>query len=131
MIQKYVDRFIAKKSNLREVFSAKHPEDYKEIVKAVVNMISEDEYEDPCPERIVCVDHGDYQGTLVFVIASGGYQPSTYFYVKIAYGSCSGCDTLEGIRDYDSDKPTTEQVDDYVKLALHVVQELKEMGGEV
>ena len=33
--------------------------------------------------------------------------------MKVGYGSCSGCDTLEGIRYYNDDKPTEEQVRDY------------------
>ena len=48
--------------------------------------------------------------------------------MKVGYGSCSGCDTLEGIRHYNDDKPTEEQVRDYMTLALHIVQGMKRMG---
>jgi len=128
MIQKYVDRFMAGQESLRAAFAAKHPAvNYAEIVKQVVTVLREDEYEDPDPERIHTIDDGDYQGTLLFVIGVGGYQPSTYFYVKIAYGSCSGCDTLAGIHDSGSSgEPATEaQIADYMTLALHIVQGLK------
>lgn len=50
--------------------------------------------------------------------------------MKVGYGSCSGCDTLEAIRDYSSEKPTPEQVKDYMALALHIVQGLKKMGDD-
>ena len=66
----------------------------------------------------------------MFVIAARGYQPSDYWYVKISYGSCSGCDTLEAIRAYSDDPPTPEQIDDYLTLALHIVQGLKKMGDD-
>jgi hypothetical protein len=136
MIQKFVNRFMAAESVLREGFAAKHPE-YIDIVKAVVSVIGEKSayvdaaaYEEPDATRIHQIDDGSYQGTLIFVIASVGYQPWKYWYVKVGYGSCSGCDTLEGIRDYEDGPPTKEQVDAYMTLALHIVQGLKSMQTE-
>ena len=64
------------------------------------------------------------------MIAAGGYQPWEYWYVKVGYGSCSGCDTLEGIRDYPDEPPTKEQIDAYMTLALHIVQGFKSMQTE-
>jgi hypothetical protein len=131
MIQKFVNRFMAAESVLREKFAAKHPDAYIDIVKAVVSVIGEEgAYGEPDATRIHEINDGDYQGTLVFVIAAEGYQPSDYWYVKVGYGSCSGCDTLEGIRDYLDDPPTKEQIDAYMTLALHIVQGLKSMQTE-
>lgn len=131
MIQTFVDRFIDAKPKLAEAFKAKTPSDYSEIVKAVIEVIRGDsEYDSPDPERIHRIDDGDYQGTLVFVVAAGGYQPSDYWYVKVSYGSCSGCDTLEALRDYSDSPPSDSQIDGYVTLALHIVQGLKKMGDE-
>lgn len=135
MIQEFVDRFMAEKDGFRARLSQRQPEDYREIVKMVIEAIGDDRadnpYEDtPDPERIHTIDDGEYQGTLVFVIAARGYQPSDYWYVKISYGSCSGCDTLEAIRAYSDDPPTPEQIDDYLTLALHIVQGLKKMGDD-
>jgi hypothetical protein len=131
MIQKFVSRFMAAESVLREKFAAKHPDAYIDIVKAVVSVIGEEgEYGEPDATRIHQIDDGDYQGTLVFVIAAKGYQPSAYWYVKVGYGSCSGCDTLEGIRDYEDGPPTKEQLDAYMTLALHIVQGFKSMQTE-
>jgi len=133
MIQQFVDRFMAKKGEVRAQFAKKQPDNYAEIVKMVVGVIGEDkDYADdnPDPERIHAIDDGDYQGTLLFVIGATGYQPNDYWYVKVSYGSCSGCDTLEGIRSYDDDPPTEEQINDYMALALHIVQGLKKMDEE-
>lgn len=131
MIPEFVQRFEAGKETIRAAFAAKHPESYKAVVEAVVRVIrGDDEYDSPDPERIHEIDDGHYQGTLVYVIGAGGYQPSDYWYVRVGYGSCSGCDTLEAIRSYDDDPPREDQVKDYMTLALHVVQGLRKMGGE-
>jgi hypothetical protein len=131
MIQKFVNRFMAAENVLREKFAAKHPDAYIDIVKAVVDVIKgEGTYGEPDATRIHQIDDGDYQGTLVFVIAGGGYQPWEYWYVKVGYGSCSGCDTLERIRDYSENPPTKEQLDAYMTLALHIVQGFKSMQTE-
>lgn len=129
MIQAFVDKFTENKSKLETEFRSKHPENYKELIKAVVNAISTDDgYRDPDPDRIHEIDDGDYQGTLVFVIGARGYQPSTYWYCKVGYGSCSGCDTLQSISCYSDLAPNDQQIQDYLVLALHIVQGLKEMG---
>ncbi len=128
MIKEFVDLWDKRKEDVRKMFEQGHPEDYMEIVKNVVSILKTDEYGSIDPERIHQIDDGDYQGTLLFVIAEDSYQPSNYWYVKVEYGSCSGCDTLEGIRCYDwNDTPSKDQVDDYMTLALHIVQELKKM----
>ena len=128
MIQEFVERWEANKETLRDKYSKEHPNDYKDIVKDVVSVIrDEDDYCSIDPERIHVIDDGDYQGTLLFVIAAGGYQPDTYWYVKVDYGSCSGCDTLESIRSYDDSPPTEQQTKDYMTLATHIVQWIKEM----
>jgi hypothetical protein len=133
MIKEFVERFEKNKEKLRELFSQKHPDQYSDIVKAVVEVLSdEDEYWSIDPKRIHEINDGDYQGTLLFVIADTSYQPNNYWYVKVIYGSCSGCDTLESIKKYSDEKPTQDQVNDYMTLALHIVQGLKKTEiGEV
>lgn len=132
MIQDFVTRFMAPEAQaqLRAQFASTHPEDYAAIVKAVVEIVGGDEYDAPDPTRIHTINDGDYQGTLVFVIAAKGYQPSRYWYVKVGYGSCSGCDTLAAIRNYGDDPPTDSQIGGYMTLALHVMQGMKEMSEE-
>jgi hypothetical protein len=131
MITEFVSRFDKQREALLAGFKAKHPDSYDDIVKAVVTAVTdEDEYRSPDPERIHKIDDGEYQGTLVYVIAAKGYQPSDYWYVKVGYGSCSGCDTLQNISGYSHEPPTDQQAADYLTLALHVMQGLKKMGDE-
>ena len=131
MIQEFVDRFMENKPKLENVFRKKHPDTYIEVVEAVVKILHDNsKYGTIDPKRIHEINDGDYQGTLVYVVGAEGYQPRRYWYVRVDYGSCSGCDTLESIREYSSDKPTEEQVGHYMTLALHIVQGLKEMGGD-
>jgi len=128
MIAKFVQRFEENKDDLRANLSKKHPESYFDVVQAVVRILSDEEsWDSPDPTRIHLIDDGDYQGTLVFVIGSKGYQPSNYWSVLVSYGSCSGCDTLQSISGYSDDPPTQYQVDDYMTLAMHVVQKLRPM----
>ena len=129
MIQQFVDKFMEKKPELEAYFKVNKPGDYQDIVKAVVNAISDGEYNDPDPDRIHKIDDGDYQGTLLFVIAAKGYQPSDYWSVFVGYGSCSGCDTLQSIDEecYD-ETPNDSQLAQYMTLALHIVQGIKKIG---
>jgi len=135
MIQQFVDRFMEAKPALREIFKNNWPGGYSAIVEEVVKAIGGEEYDTPSmdPGRITEVDHGDYQGTLLYIVATTGYQPSTYYATKVDYGSCSGCDTLEHIvSDMSWDDECNqiigdEQLDDIMTLALHIVQGFKEI----
>lgn len=130
MIKEFVERWEANKDKLRAAITA-HPDAYSDLVRLVVQHIQGDEnaYITLDPERIHVIDDGGYQGTLVFIIAEKGYQPDAYWYVKVSYGSCSGCDTLESIRDY-QDGISEAQKDAYMTLALHIVQGLRSMNAE-
>lgn len=125
MIESFVKSWYTHQNTLREKFAAKHPGNYKEVVRNVVEMLAIDN--DIDPERIHEIDDGDYQGTLVYVIAERSYQPDRYWYVMVNYGSCSGCDTLEAIRSYDDGQPDEKQINEYMTLALHIVQGFREM----
>jgi len=132
MIQKFIDRFNANYKVLENKYKESHPESYKEIVKDVVSIIGDsEEYHTPSAERIVEIDHGDYQGNLLYVIGDSGYQPSDYWYVMVSYGSCPCCDMLQGIQYGDNysvgETPTETQVNDYMRLALHIVQCIRKM----
>lgn len=131
MIKEFVELYLKRKSELEELFRAKHPDDYKEVVKNVITVLKTDDYDSISPGLIHEIDDGDYQGTLVYVIGAEGYQPSDYWYVKVGYGSCSGCDTLQAIREYSDEPPTQEQIKDYMTLCLHIVQGLKKMGDDI
>lgn len=133
MDKQFIDAYMANKHEIESIFSKKHPDNYAEIVREVISAIKKGidrEYESPDPERIIEIDHGSYQGTLVYVVGFGGYQPYEYAYVRVYYGSCSGCDTLESIKGYDGEPPTKEQTDQYMTLALHIAQGLRRMSGD-
>jgi hypothetical protein len=123
MNQELIDRFYEAKPELRELLSRHHPSDYEELVRWVIKAISE-ELSGPDHENIQQTRSGGYSGTLLFTIAD---KSDGFWYVKIDYGSCSACDTLEGIRGYSDEPPTRGQTDDYMSLALHIVQQLKQI----
>ena len=131
MIQEFVDAFMKNKEYCKTKLQEKHPDDYQDIVRIVLETINEKEdtlYGKPNSSNIHVIDDGDYQGTLLFVIPENTYQPDDYWAVKVSYGSCSGCDTLQAIHDSCPAKtPTEEQLNDYMTLALHIVQGLKKI----
>lgn len=126
MIQEFVSKFMAGKQELAEKYYDNPPGSYEQVVRDVVALVGgDDEYGLPDPKRIHVIDDGDYQGTYLFIIGAGGYQPSTYWSVFVHYGSCSGCDSLQAALYDDDDKDEiTRQV---MLLALHIVQEMKEI----
>ena len=101
---------------------------YEKLVKLIVKYFLPD-YNS---EKITVIDDGDYQGTQIFIIPENAYQPyiTEYLYTHTYYGSCSGCDTLLGISEYEVGLPTEEQVKDYMTLCLHLIQKLKPLTDD-
>ncbi len=131
MIKEFVDAWEAKKHLVEEDLRKDHPS-YLSIVESVVKIMTDiPNHGTLDPKRIHVIDDGDWQGTQIFIIATDTYQPSDYdyYFVSNSYGSCSGCDTLEGIRDYGEGPPTDNEVEQYMTLALHVVQRLQPLVG--
>jgi len=130
MIKEFVERWEANKDNVKAYFQKQHPGEYKDIVRLVVENITLDRPTtlSPDPERIHEINDGNWQGTLLYIIAQKGYQPNKYYSVYVDYGSCSGCDTLESLRGWGGKPPTDDQIDGYMQLALHIVQGLKVVG---
>lgn len=102
---------------------------YDYMVKKVVELIFNDEnsnYSETFDhENITEIDDGDYQGTLLYVIPKKTYQPSEHEYLMtyVGYGSCSGCDTLQAIQEWDSDNINKDQfIKDIMELCLDIVQ---------
>ena len=98
MISEFVKAWDERKGEIEAKFRANHPDNYMEVVRNVIEIL-DNGYDTPDSKNIHEIDDGDYQGTLLYLIPENCYQPSDYWYVKVSYGSCSGCDTLEGIRD--------------------------------
>ena len=126
------------KPAIRARFKAGHPDSYKDILTIVVEQMNPHLADQGCGhalkvDRIHELDDGDYQGTLVFLIPFDVYQPSEYVLTKVDYGSCSACDTFQSVRysefgsysEESTDAPNKLQVDQYMTLALHLVQGMK------
>lgn len=82
---------------------------YKDIATRVFGMVNR-YMEKSCNwyagldlDNIVEINNGDYQGTLLYLVPFETYQPSEYEYLMtyIGYGSCSCCDTLQGLELWD------------------------------
>jgi hypothetical protein len=132
MIKRFVERFTAAEPSLRAALAVKHPDSYDDLFARVVNVLSGDDtdYDAPDPERITVIDHGDYQGSRVFIVGAKGYQPSLYWGVVVSYGSCSGCDTFQAISGYSDDAPDASQVGQYLDLMRHMVQGLRAIHSD-
>lgn len=128
MIKRFVNKFMAAKPAIEAELRASHPDDYDALVRSVIRTMTPDvgSYDDtPDPDRITTIDHGDYQGTRLYVIGAMGYQPRAYWAIFVNYGSCSGCDTFEAIKDYSDKPPSDEQVNSYWTLMLHMAQSMR------
>lgn len=98
---------------------------YEYLVKLVVRYIFNggEEWEKYDESKITTVDNGDYQGTQLFIIPKDAYQPceNEYLMTFVGYGSCSGCDTLMAIQDWEEKEPTEQQVSDFMTLCRDLV----------
>ena len=132
MVKKFIDLWEKNKNKLEDYFrntEQREYDDYESIVKKIFELVinDEDEYYTYDTDELTVIDDGHYQGTQIFIIPRKTYQPDVedYIFTHNYYGSCSGCDTLQAIHWYKTDKPTEEQVKDYMSLALHLVQQLR------
>lgn len=102
--------------------------EYVYLVKLVVHHILNDGkeeldyYDDWDADEITVIDSGGYQGTLLFLIPKGNF-PMEYQYIMtfVNYGSCPGCDTLQGIQLYTDEEPTDVQAKEYLALCKDIV----------
>lgn len=94
--------------------------DYMHLVELITKYILGEEWD---ANNITEIDNGAYQGTILFLIPRDTYQPSEYEYLMtyIGYGSCSVCDTLQGIQEWGKTKPTPEQLDDFMALCKDLI----------
>lgn len=132
MIKFCVEQWDKNKDVLREYLKSRtdlNSCSYLDLVKAVVehifnrnaDLLCYDEYN---ADKITEIDNGDYQGTLIFLIPRNTYQPdeSEYLMTYVGYGSCSVCDTLQRIQEWDDGPLSTSQLDDFMRLCKHLVQ---------
>lgn len=138
MIKEFVEKWDKYKNDLEDYFKNNKQKEY-DTYEAIVALLFEKiinrdvDYGEYDTENILVIDDGDWQGTQIFILHKNTYQPSIeeYVYTNTYYGSCSGCDTLQAIQDYNLDNfPDKEQVKDYMQLSLHLLQRCKCMEDE-
>ena len=132
MIKLFVDSFMEQKKKLEEIYSKKHPFDYKEIVENVIKTIDvKCNYNFPDPQKINVIDDKDYQRTLLFILRGKYLQRPMcwrYWAISIFYGTGCDYDTLQYIQSLsDEEIPTQQQINDYMQLSLNVVQNIIEI----
>lgn len=136
MIPEIIKQWEENKDKLREYFKITPQEEYCNSYKDILIKVLElcipksDEYSGWGLSNITVVDNGDYQGTQIFIIPKDTYQPDIEDYIttNTYYGSCSGCDTLLSISSFNEEKlPDESQVEQYMTLALHLVQRMKRL----
>lgn len=131
MITEFIEKWEKYKKDLEEYFRTHKQSEYNsysKIVKKIIKLIINGDNEE-FSEKILTIDHGDYQGTQIFIAHRNLYYPSVedYIYTSNYYGSCSGCDTLLSISHYAEDLPNEQQIKDYMTLSLHLLQKFRKM----
>src|ERR1035437_5479731 len=109
MIKEIIQQWEENKHKLEEYFKATTQNEYgsyEEIVKKIFDICLQSTDTTWETDKMTVIDDGDYQGTKIFIIPNGSYQPSPsdYLMTNTYYGSCSGCDTLQGISNYGYDE---------------------------
>lgn len=139
MEQKFIDLWFKNKDKLKEALMNYEDLEYcsyldlfKLTIKNIINAGRTDYDKILDEDRIIEIDDGNYQGTLLFIIPRYTYQPmeSEYYITFVDYGSCSGCDTLLAIQaDYGYENGE-EQINDFMTLCLHMLERMKKPFGE-
>lgn len=136
MINEFVEKWNKYNKELEQYIATTEQKEYDSyqilvelLVKYIINRDIEYNMDKYDIEDMHIVDDGDYQGTQIFILHKDCYQPSIedYIYTNNYYGSCSGCDTLLSINDYEDGLPSEEQVKEYMQLLLNLLQQFKSM----
>lgn len=131
MLQDVIKQWEENKHKLEDYFrTTKQSEydEYKKILEKIIELVitTKDEFNDYDYKKISQIDDGGYSGTLIFLVPTDTYEPNIedYLITHTYYGSCSGCDTLQGISCYNYDLPTENQIKEYMTISLHLVQKM-------
>lgn len=135
MDKNIIKRWETNKQHLFE-FLQNNPQqnyEYTDLIKILIKeCLNYNVSTDTFSEEINIIDHGDYQGTQIFILHKDTYQPdiNEYYCTHNYYGSCSGCDTLLAIKELDnSELPSEEQLKGYMNLMLHLIQKMKNLNS--
>jgi hypothetical protein len=136
MIREFIERWEKNKHKLEEYFRTTKQEEYDAYSKIVVKLfelvINDSRGNGTVEfnfntEEMTIINNGNYSGTEIFILYNDTCEPdiSDYVVTHNYYGSCSGCDILLSISNYDVGFPNDDQVKEYMTLALHLVQRCK------
>lgn len=132
-------RWNKNRETLRKVLSERtdlNTIEYKELVKLTFDVIFNEcnhesnryairTHDQPLNlNAITKIDDGDYQGTLLFLIPFDTYQPgeNEYLMTYIGYGSCSGCDVLQGLQSFSANEKLDEnQINGFMSLCKDII----------
>lgn len=97
MLTEITDIVIKNKEQIKEEIARLEHPSYRKLFDILVNVVRDNTtgYARLDPSRVTRIDYGDYQGTILFIVATDNYQPDTFYCTKVDYGSCSVCDSLE------------------------------------
>lgn len=136
MEKEIIERWEKGKGNLRTWFKSHEKREYNDYKSLVITLINNClnyniESENLISNKIDVSNHGKCRGTQIFLIHKECYQPelSDYYIFHNHYGSCSACDTLLSILEYDDGFPDDWQVDELMKLCLHLIQRMKRLDN--
>ena len=140
MIKEFIKAWDTNKTKLEEYIKTHKQHEYgsyEKLVKMLFKIVVNPYFEEVLGLEVWdyghthVIDDGSCQGAQLFIIPLDTYQPSIDDYVITHqyYGSCSGCDTLLAIQDYNMGIPTEEQVKHYMTLELHLLQRCKYLYG--
>lgn len=126
MIKFALNRWDDNNKKLREVIANTPVEerkhwDYENLVYLVATTVYEFELSDV--RDIVYGGEANYQGTLVFLIpmTESPFTEREWLMSYIGYGSCTACDTLQGIQYDDESDSDIDAVDEYMNLCRDIV----------
>lgn len=137
MIDFIIKQWEQNKHHLQKHFETNKADyDYDDIVRLLFKycILQSNEYEEFGfdLDNITILDDNSYQGTRIFIIPKDRnyHDIDDYIVTHDYYGSCSGCDTLQGINsEVEWEQfPAEEQVKEYMTVALHLVQRMKWLG---
>jgi hypothetical protein len=137
MIDYFIKKWDKNNVKLKEYFknnTMDQYDNYEMLVKLTIELVINDEEPIYDSSKIHMIDDSDHEeGTLLFLIPKDTHQPyiEDYIVTSVYYGSCSGCDTLQGIHNHKTDfLPIESQINDFMKLCLNIIQEIRFLKEE-
>ena len=128
MIAEFIETFMTKSKLLEERFIEKFPSSYYDVMYETIKLLNDPaDYESPDPERIQKISDSGHHGNLFFIVGDCDYEPGKHWIIKLAYGSCSACDTLEKLKFTKELGNEDKAIKGVMTLALHIVQQIREV----